>query len=59
MSYKLILAWVDDDEDTELVSYPLPVTVGEHQIDKILVGHRGRTLDVTLKASVVLRGTRR
>lgn len=55
MPYKLILCWEDDEEDTELVQYPLPVTVGEHHIDRVMIGHRGRTLDVELTAKVAVR----
>lgn len=54
MSYKLILCWEDAEEDMELVQYKLPVTVGHHEIDKVLVGHRGRMLSVRLSADVAV-----
>lgn len=53
MSYKLILTWEDDDEDMELVQYPLPMRLGHHELDTILCGNRGRAYRVTLSADVV------
>ena len=52
MSYKLILAWEDSDEDTELVQYPLPLRLGHHDLDTVLVGNRGRTYNVTIGVDV-------
>lgn len=52
MGYKLILCWEDDEEDMELVQYPLPLRLGHHALDTILCGNRGRMYHVELYANV-------